>query len=67
MVSQEVFLDVAVPYSIVRNEEVEIKVTVFNYYPRTIPVSIYGWFLISKNFESQLVMTFLQNCEVNTE
>ncbi|KAG1676874.1 A.superbus venom factor 1 [Nymphon striatum] len=41
VVRQGIFLDVSIPYSIVRNEEVEIKVTVFNYLPRTVPVTVY--------------------------
>ncbi|CAM1300318.1 c3 (predicted), partial [Pycnogonum litorale] len=41
VIHQNVFLDVNLPYSVVRNEEIELKVTIFNYLPQTLPVTVY--------------------------
>lgn len=36
---QDVFIDVKMPYNVVKNEQIEIPVTVFNYGPRRLMVS----------------------------
>ncbi|XP_067138118.1 complement C3-like, partial [Centruroides vittatus] len=38
---KNVFIHLNIPYSVVRNEQVEIQATIFNYNSQTIPVTVY--------------------------
>ncbi|XP_067138087.1 complement C3-like [Centruroides vittatus] len=38
---KRIFLQLNIPYSVVRNEQLDLQATVFNYFPQKIPVTVY--------------------------